>query len=158
MIHPPRAALAALLLVAGSTSTAVDGSDRSSAPVTGGPRPPGPIPGAAVRLISATGVGGRGSLAASPLNSERQVRAFLRRFPNAALRGRIHRAVEARLGVPDRDVVGAVVAIGCDRPPGADVSADQDGHVLIVARKVANPHPECFAAVTTVAIAVLPRR
>ncbi len=44
-----------------------------------------------------------------------------------------------------------VVSVGCDVPPGATV---QDG--VIVPEKVASPLKECFAPVTTVALASVP--
>ena len=53
-------------------------------------------------------------------------------------------------------VYGAVVAVGCDRPPGADVSLDADGRVQITAQEVPSPLQECLAPVTTVAIASVP--
>ena len=59
--------------------------------------------------------------------------------------------------MPGHDVVGQVVAVGCDRPPGVDVMADNDGDIRLVPHEVASPLEECLAAVTTVAVAVLPR-
>jgi hypothetical protein len=53
-------------------------------------------------------------------------------------------------------VYGAVVAVGCDRPPGAVVSLDAKGQVQITAEEVASPLQECLAAVTTVAVATVP--
>ncbi len=48
------------------------------------------------------------------------------------------------------------MAVGCDRPPGADVMVNGDGDVVLVPHEVASPLEECLAAVTTVAVAVLP--
>jgi hypothetical protein len=53
-------------------------------------------------------------------------------------------------------VYGAVVAVGCDRPPGAVVALDANGQVQITPEEVASPLQECLAAVTTVAVATVP--
>ena len=53
--------------------------------------------------------------------------------------------------------MGQIVAVGCDRPPGVDVMADAAGDIRLVPHQVASPLEECLAAVTTVALAVLPR-
>ena len=42
-------------------------------------------------------------------------------------------------------VMGAVVSIGCDVPPGVTVSQGPDGWVF-TPQKVASPLQECFAA------------
>ena len=49
----------------------------------------------------------------------------------------------------------AVVAIGCDVPPGVDVRRAGDG-IEITPQEVAAPHEECFAPVTTVALKPVP--
>jgi hypothetical protein len=48
-------------------------------------------------------------------------------------------------------LLGAVVAIGCDVPPGVTVQ-HADGGLAITALKVEKPREECFAPVTTVAL------
>jgi hypothetical protein len=89
------------------------------------------------------------------LDTDPQVRAFAAQFGPPAMRNRIREAVvQARKRGPA--VYGAVVALGCDRPPGAVVSLDGDGAVVITPRDVVSPLPECLAAVTTVAIANVP--
>ena len=82
------------------------------------------------------------------------VRGFTRQLQPAMVH-RVTGAV-ARARKSGYLVYGAVVALGCDRPPGADVSLDADGEVQIVAQEVASPLPECLAPVTTVAIATVP--
>ncbi|MBO0846769.1 MAG: hypothetical protein J2P22_15285 [Nocardioides sp.] len=144
-------AVAALMASAGCGS-------QMSPPSVGEPDSPGPGPvhGARVLpLISMTGGGGRVSLRASPLNSDAQMQRFASQFRAPALAGRVTDAA-ANAATSGYPVYGAVVAIGCDRPPGADVSLDADGRVLITPREVVSPLPECLAAVTTVAIATVP--
>jgi hypothetical protein len=143
-------ATVALAITAGcgsATSSTAAGPDSPSA---------GPITGAQVLLlISMTGAGGRVSTRATLLDSAAHVQAFSRQFRASALEGQITAAV-TRAEQSGYLVYGTVVAVGCDRPPGADVSLDANGAVRIVAREVASPLPECLAPVTTVAIATVP--
>jgi hypothetical protein len=163
--HLTAAALAcvALGLTAGcgsdSSSTANDpGRSQASEPAGHPSRTPGPVEGAKVLpLISMTGAGGRVESTATPLNSEADLRAFGRQLRIPAMWHRIDSEVGDRLGMPGHEVVGQIVAVGWDRPPGADVVVTQEGDVAIVPHEVASPLQECLAAVTTVAIAVLPR-
>ena len=54
--------------------------------------------------------------------------------------------------VPDGQVlVGAVVALGCDVPPGVGVTRTPEG-IEVTALKVAKPKQECFAPVTSVSL------
>jgi len=58
--------------------------------------------------------------------------------------------------VPDKMLLyGAVVAVGCDSPSEVAVTAGDSG-LQINALKVANPKPECFAPMTTVALVLVP--
>jgi hypothetical protein len=108
-------------------------------------------------LISMTAAGGREAHVATPLDSEAQIARFAAQFRMPAMRHRIRAAIGDGLRSPDHDIVGQVVAVGCDRPPGVDVVANADGQVELVPHEVASPLQECLAAVTTVAIAELPR-
>jgi hypothetical protein len=143
-------ATTALVAVAGcgsSTSSTTAGPDRPS---------PGPATGAHVYpLISMTGGGGRVSRVATELNTPAQIQAFTSQFRVPAVTHRIKATVKEAepSGYP---LFGAVIAIGCDRPPGADVVLDGSGRVQIVPHEVASPLPECLAAVTTVAIVSVP--
>jgi len=151
------AALAATAGCGSATSSAESG-DCPSRPscdgLTDGPTP-GPIAGAEVLpLISQTGGGGRVSTTATLLGPPAEVRGFTRQLQPAM----VHRvtAAVAQARQSGYLVYGAVVAVGCDRPPGADVSLGADGEVQIVGQEVASPLPECLAPVTTVAIATVP--
>jgi hypothetical protein len=65
------------------------------------------------------------------------------------------RSVVARIRIAEGQALyGAVIAIGCDVPPSASVEVT-DGKVVITAGKVPDPLPNCFAPVTSVAIAVV---
>ena len=145
----------------GSSSSSTVATDPSSNPASdpaGNPSfSPGPIPGARVLpLISLTAAGGASSPVATLLSSTSDVDRFVTQFRMPAMQNRVRTVVRRALKEPDHLVVGQVVAVGCDRPPGVDVMAGSDGHVQLVPHEVASPLQECLAAVTTVAIAVLP--
>jgi hypothetical protein len=155
------AATAALALTAGcgSTTSSTDATGCPGRP-TCGDRPDGPtagpIAGARVLpLISQTGGGGRVSTHASLLGSPAQIAAFTRQFPTPALGGRVEQAA-ARAADSGHLVYAAVVAMGCDVPPGAEVALGANGEVEISAEEVASPLEECLAPVTTVAVATVP--
>jgi hypothetical protein len=154
-----RRTLGTLLLapLAIGTAAALAGCGSGSSSTAAGPQSPsaGPVPGAHVELVSMTGGGGRVSTQATLLDTPAHVRAFSAQFGAAALGNRVAEAV-AHAKDTGHLVYGAVVAIGCDRPPGAVVSLDRSGEVVITPKEVASPLPECLAAVTTVAVASVP--
>lgn len=151
----PLVALAALLATAGcgSSTSSTAAEDPSTAPSSSGPVTPA---GADVHLISLTGAGGgQPTGTATPLNTPEQIATFSKQFRSPAMEHRI-RALTAKVGSDD-DVSGAVIAVGCDRPPGAAVQVDGSGQVVITPYDVESPLEECLVAVTTVAIAVIPQ-
>ncbi len=155
-----RRILGTLVATAALAATAGCGSATSSSTVSAssGPDKPsaGPIAGATVLpLISQTAGGGQVSTTASLLGTRAQVAAFTEQFRVPGLAHRVSAAAAdaATSGYP---VYGAVVALGCDVPPGAVVSLDANGDVQLTAEEVASPRPECLAPVTTVALATVP--
>jgi hypothetical protein len=142
-------ALGTLTALVLSALTAGCGSSASSGSASAGPT------GVDVHLISVPAAGGLTSRTASPLNTADQLAGFTRQFRVPAMEHRI-RALVASLRGGD-DIEGAVVAVGCDVPPGATADVSDSGAVTIVPQKVRNPLQECLVPVTTVAIAVLPR-
>lgn len=161
--HLTAAALAclALGLTAGcgsSSSTADDpGQGPASDPAGLPSRSPGTVEGAKVLpLISMTGAGGQPQQTATQLNSKPDLKAFGSQFRVPAMWHRIESEVGDHLGDRGKELVGQIVMVGCDRPPGADVTVNEEGDVVLVPREVASPLEECLAPVTTVAIAVLP--
>jgi hypothetical protein len=154
-------ACVALGLTAGcgsSSSTANDpGQGPASDPAGLPSRSPGTVEGAKVLpLISMTGAGGQPQPTATQLNSKPDLQAFARQFRVPAMWRRIEAEVGDRLGKPAQQIVGQIVTVGCDRPPGADVTVNEEGDVVLVPREVASPLEECLAPVTTVAVAILP--
>jgi hypothetical protein len=155
------AACVALCLAAGcgaSSSTVTDpGGGPASDPAGNPSRTPGPIDGAKVLpLISMTGAGGTPQPTATVLNTREDVSSFARQFRVPEVSARIRKVVLAAQR-PGHDVVGQIVMVGCDRPPGVVVNVNKEGQVELVPGEVASPLEECLAPVTTVAIAVLPR-
>ena len=144
-------ALVAAACGSSSSSTTAEDPGPSTPPSSSGPVTP---PGADVHLISLTGAGGQPSGTATPLNTPEQIAAFSKQFRSGAMEHRI-KALTAHAG--DDDVQGAVIAVGCDRPPGAAVQVDGSGTVTITPYDVESPLEECLVAVTTVAIAVIPQ-
>lgn len=105
-------------------------------------------------LVSGTSAGGEVSRRASPLPDEAAVTAYAAQF-SEPFATKLTRAA-TRVEVPEGNtLVAAVVTVGCDVPPGVDVRRDGDG-IEITPQEVAAPHEECFAPVTTVALAPVP--
>ncbi|HET8663459.1 MAG TPA: hypothetical protein VFM08_04015 [Nocardioides sp.] len=151
----------ALAVTAGcgdSSSTAQDPGQGSSSGTTGSPsRTPGAVEGATVLpLISLTGAGGQPQRTATLLESEADVKVFSRTLRIPQMWRRIDAEVRDVLGKPGQQVYAQVVMVGCDHPPGADVVANAEGDIVLVAREVASPLEECLVPVTTVAVAVVP--
>lgn len=142
-----------------SSSTAADPGRAPASDPAGNPtRTPGPIPGAVVLpLIPMTGAGGQPQRTAAPLNTPQDVDAFARQFRVSEMSARIQKVVDDAQRGSDDDIVGQIVSVGCDVPPGADAMVTKGGELQLVPHEVASPLQECLAAVTTVAIAVLPR-
>lgn len=106
-------------------------------------------------LVTLHGVAAHVSTRAVPLATNRQQQAFLAQFP-APTRQRVSAALRGPLAQGGPNLVGAVVASGCDVPPGVTATADGRGGVTIEAQEVASPLPECLIPVTTIALVDLP--
>jgi hypothetical protein len=121
-----------------------DGADASSDP---------PAPSSRPVLVSGTAAGGDPARLATPLADRAAVAAYVRQFSDP-FASKLTSAID-RIPVPsDSSLVAAVVAIGCDVPPGVDVERTIEG-VVIEPHRLASPHQECFAPVTTVALAAV---
>jgi hypothetical protein len=104
-----------------------------------------------VALLSETNAGGAVSTRPTVLDDPATIATFTSGLEGRTLPGKI-RAEARRTTVPgDRVLVGAVVAIGCDVPPGVAVQSAGNG-LQITPLKAEKPHLECFAPVTTVAL------
>ncbi|HEY3530705.1 MAG TPA: hypothetical protein VGK78_16275 [Nocardioides sp.] len=152
-----RRLLGALLATATIAATAACGSAGSATGTTAGdaPEPGTTVPGARSVLVSQTAAGGRPSVAATLLETSAQVAAFSRQFRGPGLRLQVQEAVD-KLSKTGHVIVGSVVAVGCDRPPGVDVVYGEDTTIRLLPHEVASPLQECLAPVTTVAVAAVP--
>ncbi len=80
---------------------------------------------------------------------------FVGQFETPSLVDDVRRAVEGHELPAGTQLAAAVVTIGCDVPPGVEVSEGESG-LEIRAMKVPDPLPNCFAPVTTVAVVQVP--
>jgi len=108
-----------------------------------------------VALVSQTAAGGRVGEQPVRLDSPAAVHRFTAPFRGGTLAGKVAAAVR-RAEVPSgRVLLGAVVAVGCDIPPGVRLVGSGPG-LRLVATPVRQPKQECFAPVTTVAVVSVP--
>jgi hypothetical protein len=108
-----------------------------------------------VEMITETAAGGATSPVAVPLGDDEAVQAFNQQFETDAMPTRVQDAVAATEVPDDMLLYGAVVSIGCDAPTDVTVT-DSDSGLVITAMKVPHPQEECFAAMTTVALVLVP--
>jgi hypothetical protein len=156
--------LLAVVVLAGcgdaSSSEATDASPSTGTPMASVSSSPTKGGGSAqdfqtVALVSQTAAGGKVDPNAVRLDDRAARDAFVSQFERRGLDRKIERAIASATVPAGYSLLGAVVAIGCDVPPGVTVTVSPDGYV-ITAQKAASPLQECFAPVTTVAIVAGP--
>ncbi|GAA5145935.1 hypothetical protein GCM10023340_16080 [Nocardioides marinquilinus] len=107
-----------------------------------------------VGLLHETAVGGEGDETLVEVDDPAALEQFVGQFSRRA-----GFSETVRAGVEDAATRGtayaAVVGLGCDVPPGVEITPSGDGFA-VQAQKVANPLPNCLAPVTTVVVAVVP--
>ena len=101
-------------------------------------------------LVHATAGEGEAAEEVTELPDAAAVEEYAAQFDDV-LAGKVQRAAGGIEVGADEVLAAQVVAIGCDVPPGATY---HDG--AFVPAKVASPLQECFAPVTTVALAAVP--
>lgn len=104
-----------------------------------------------VALLSETAAGGRLSTTLTPIDDQAALNAFTRQLSNESLVIEVERAVNGHSPSEGYELGAAVVAIGCDIPPGVTITRGDAG-IEIVVEKVLEPLSECLAPVTTVAV------
>ena len=107
-----------------------------------------------VEIVSETAAGGGTGGPAVRVDRAAGLARLTRDFQTPGLTTKIRTVVRQTKVSEGQALYGAVIAVGCDVPPSASVEVT-DGKVVITAGKVAEPMPECFAAVTSVAIALV---
>lgn len=136
----------------GDTDSSVEDSPTTSDTPTSSETPePGDD---VVEIVSETAAGGQAGGTAVRIDRPAGMGRLTRDFRTPGLSEKIRSVVQRIKIAEGQALYGAVIAVGCDVPPSASVEVT-DGKVVITAGKVANPLPECFAAVTSVAIAVV---
>ena len=95
-------------------------------------------------LVSQTAGGGDPEAHATDVTDEADLAAYVAQFDDTLAT----KVTQAASDVAGDTVLAQVVSVGCDVPRNAHVRGD-----VIVPVKVAKPKPECFAPVTTVAVA-----
>jgi hypothetical protein len=106
-----------------------------------------------VAIVHATAAGGSVSTNPVRVDSDEALDGFVAQFERPDLGQKVRSAV-AGADIPDGHVpAAAVVALGCDVPPGVSVVTDRE--LRVVPDKVASPLKECFAPVTSVAVLTL---
>jgi hypothetical protein len=145
--------LMALLLAGCGDSSDADGRADDPAPTSSGPSEAGEPAedGRLVEIVHATAVDGRVSTMPAPIGDAEAIADFSAQFTRPVLQAELLRVVRSNPPAPGRQLVGAVVAVGCDVP---DDVAYVDGEVH--AMKVKDPLRECFAPVTSVAVLEVP--
>lgn len=108
-----------------------------------------------IAIISQTAAGGEVDNAAVRLDDQPARETFLMQFDRPGFGTEIGQQIAAATVPEGYALLGAVVSIGCDVPPGVNVTKGPDGW-FIYAQKVASPLQECFAPVTTVALVAVP--
>lgn len=107
-----------------------------------------------VTTVTGTAAGGTVSPVAVPLDGEGAAEEFAAAFEEP-LRGDVLQAV-ADAEVPDgMRLYGAVVAVGCEVPQTVEVTLG-DGGLQVFTTEKPDPQVQCFAAMTTVALVLVP--
>ncbi|CAN5667135.1 hypothetical protein BH11ACT8_BH11ACT8_14600 [soil metagenome] len=138
------------------TSADTSSSEATTPPETGGGEEGGT--GGSVdfdaELVSGTAAGGTPGELLTAVGTDGELDAFLKQFRTPTFPDDVRSAVEAARGAGAGDVYAAIVGLGCDVPPGVEVTEGEAGYA-VSALKVEDPLPECLAAVTTVAVVTI---
>ena len=107
-----------------------------------------------VEMVTETAVGGEVGTSAV-LSDPEALATFLAQFKGTGMVARLQELIDGT-DVPEGLVAyAAVVAIGCDAPRDVTLS-EGPGGLVVEAQPVAAPKVECLAAMTTVAVLLVP--
>lgn len=109
-----------------------------------------------VEIVSGSAARGDVSGEATVIGDERELDRYLRQFSNETFTSDVTAAIEAHDFADGRVPGLAVIEISCDTPPSATVT-QEGSRFLVTPAKVADPLPECYVPVTSVAVLDLPR-
>lgn len=108
-------------------------------------------------LVHETNAGGTVSDQLTPIDGDGLL-DFLTQLDSSSLSEQVMTIAEDNPPTDGHRLMAAVVAIGCDVPPGVSVTAapDDGGTWTVVPDKVTAPLQECLAPVTTIAVVDVP--
>ena len=155
----PLLLLPLLLAGCGGEGSGSATDDASASPST--PGSTAPDPGAAepvvLALVHETNAGGTVSGELTPIGGDGLL-DFLMQFDSSGLSEQVMAVAEANAPAEGRELTAAVVAIGCDVPPGVSVTQPDGAEQgwTVTPDKVTEPLQECLAPVTTVAVVDVP--
>ncbi|RHW27195.1 hypothetical protein D0Z08_11080 [Nocardioides immobilis] len=141
------------------TACGEEPDDRADDPATQGRTTQGQTDSAdpqVVDIVSGSAVDGDVAATATVIQDDQDLERYLRQFDSSPFVGDLTDAIDAHPLADDRVLGLAVIEISCDEPPSATVTTDGEAFV-VTPGKVVNPHQECFAPVTSVAVLDLPR-
>lgn len=143
-----------LVLLASVLGGCGDSADPRSEPDSEARPSTAPAEPVVIGVWSATAAGGRRAGPAVDVTTPAGRQELL-----GSLRGRLVTQVSAAIdatAVPEgQRLVGGIVSVGCGTPSDAEVD-QRDGGVFFEPVFTVKPPPECFAAVTAVALALVP--
>lgn len=108
-----------------------------------------------VTLLSGTAADGKVAKEATVLEEEGDLEAYVQQFSSPAFAGDVREAADTVPLAAGRLVALAVISLGCDVAISATVE-EEDGAFVVTPGKIAAPHKECYAPVTTVAVLDVP--
>jgi hypothetical protein len=143
-------------LLLGAPLLGACGDDTASDPESQSSPEPTALDYDVLAIVSETAAGGAVSPTLTPLPGPEELTAFVEQFENGGFRDEVTAEVQGHEPRDGYVVSAAVVAIGCDVPPGVTVVETEESYT-VQADKVADPLKECFAPVTSVAVVEVPQ-
>lgn len=140
-----------------SASSTPTGTSTTAEP-TADPPVDGANDGATVLgLVHETNAGGTVSDTLTPIDGDGLL-DFLTQLDSSSLSEQVMTIAEDNPPADGHRLMAAVVALGCDVPPGVTVTGapDDSGTWTVTPDKVAAPLQECLAPVTTIAVVDVP--
>lgn len=145
-----------------ATDDATSTPSASSAPTTTAPTDGGADDGTddgatVLGLVHETNAGGTVSDTLTPIDGDGLL-DFLTQLDSSSLSEQVMTIAEDNPPADGHRLMAAVVALGCDVPPGVTVTGapDDSGTWTVTPDKVTAPLQECLAPVTTIAVVDVP--
>ncbi|CAB4687130.1 MAG: hypothetical protein F2667_00970 [Actinobacteria bacterium] len=130
-------ALAAVVVSGSQSPSVAEQADRSA--------------GREIAVVSRTAAGGEPARRATQVDGAADIRAWAAGAGVESMQGTLVKRYRAADLSEDESAWVTVVSVGCDVPPGVDVTV-RGKRVLVDPQPVEEPLPECFAPVTSAAL------